>query len=326
MSELYIKQELFKTVEALDALIFEVDGVILDVSDSFGAVVSAAVQHYAAHVLKLQADEPFVTPDEAQIIKFAGGFEHFGDQANAAVALLCAKKAKTGLTTTGELRAAEPSLADFMGQVGRLGGGLARAETVILGFLSPVERRDFARDWNPKLVVRLTQELYGGDDACYDLYGFLPEHIHGEGWYLRERVLLDPELLPKKVKLCLVTGRSAAETRLALKAARLTQRFPETNWVTRDDQKDRRDGGALLFLLERCPFFNALYVGDTLDHLNSVEDYRERKGGGRARISTAISVWSPTAEAHRQQFLEAGAEVVTPDVNALLAFLKAARG
>jgi len=174
------------------------------------------------------------------------------------------------------------------------------------------------------LVTRLFQEFYGGDDACRDLYGFDPEYIHGDGFYQREKVLLEPDLLPKKLKLALLTGRSLEETRLAMRYAKLTQRIPESQWVTSDDRLKKPDGRTLLLLREKFEYKNALYIGDTMDDLKTVSNYRELKGAGKARVASGIALTGPGGANHRRAFLEAGAEVVTPDVNLFLQYLQRA--
>ena len=55
---------------------------------------------------------------------------------------------------------------DFTGAIKRRGGGLPMAEMIVLETLTTRQRRDFAMAFNPKLVVRVFQEMYGGGDAC----------------------------------------------------------------------------------------------------------------------------------------------------------------
>jgi hypothetical protein len=61
------------------------------------------------------------------------------------------------------LREQAPSWEEYTADVKRRGGGLPSAESSILETLTPHQRRDFARAWNPKLVVRIFQEMYAGD-------------------------------------------------------------------------------------------------------------------------------------------------------------------
>jgi phosphoglycolate phosphatase-like HAD superfamily hydrolase len=187
--------------------------------------------------------------------------------------------------------------------------------------LDPRERRDFAAHFNPRLVTQLFQEMYGGD-ACHDLYGFAPEHIHTDGYYKHETTILDPALLPRTLKTGVLTGRTKSETKLAMKIAHLEEQIPPAAWVTEDDGVRKPDGGALLLLREKMEFKHGVYIGDTMDDLRVVQNYRETKGAGRARITSCIVLSGPAGETHRRLFLEAGAEIVGPDVNVILQYLQ----
>ena len=113
---------------------------------------------------------------------------------------------------------------------------------MILETLTPHQRRDFANAYKPKLVVQIFQEMYGGDEACENLYGFEPEYLHGEGLYKNETVLLDSSLLPARCAIGVLTGRTRTETRLAMELTGL--KIPESNWVTEDDGVKKPDGRA----------------------------------------------------------------------------------
>ena len=68
-----------------------------------------------------------------------------------------------------------------------------------------------------------------------------------------------------------------------------------------------------------------VFIGDIMDDLKTVHNYRALKGAGKARVVSAIALTGPGGAAHRRQFLEAGADIVTPDVNTLLEYLGAAK-
>lgn len=323
MSELFIKQELFKLLPTCDAVLFDIDGVLLDVAKSFRAAICDTLQHFCVNQLELQDNHPLLTPEETEMFKFAGGFNDDCDLTNAAVMLVAAKMAQTEARDTQTIHEMAPTWREYTDSIKRAGGGLVRAEGVILEMLTSGQRRDFARAINFKLVTRLFQEFYAGDEACHDLYGFHPEHVHVEGYYKTETLLIDPSLLPAKLKYGVVTGRSLEETRLALKQAKLLQKIPEAHWITPEIGFKKPDGHTLILARDRIDFKNAVYIGDIMDDLNTVLNYRELKGAGKARIAGAIALSGPSGATHKQAFLEAGADIVTPDVNTLLSYLKA---
>ncbi len=323
MSELFIKQELFKLLPSCDAILFDIDGVLLNVAQSFRAAICDVTQHYAVHHLEIANNHPLLTAEETEFFKFAGGFNDDWDLTNAAVMLVVAKMTQTGARDALSIYEMAPTWRDYTTSIKRAGGGLVRAEGVILEMLTPSQRRDFARAINFKLVIRLFQEFYGGDDACAELYGFKPEYVHGDGYYQRETVIIDPDLLPKGLKYGVVTGRSLPETKLALHHAKLLQKIPEAHWITPEIGFKKPDGHTLVKARDALDFKNGVYIGDIMDDLQTVLNYRELKGSGKGRIAGAIALSGPSGDAHKQQFLEAGADIVTPDVNTFLGYLKA---
>lgn len=323
MSELFIKQELIKSLPQIDAILFDVDGVILDVSESYRVVIMKTTQYYAREVLKLEDNGPLLEGHDIELFKLAGGFNSDWDLTTAAVMLVLARQVKSGAADTSTLAAQEPTWEWFTSEIKRRGGGLPMAETIVLEMLTTPQRRDFANGFHPRLIVQIFQEMYGGDEACHSLYGFEPEHLHGEGLFKNEKVMLDSSLLPSLSSHCkvgLLTGRTRSETRLAMKQARI--QINESNWVTEDDGVKKPDGRALLFLQEKMDFKFGVYIGDTMDDLNVVKNYRETKGSGRAKIVSCISLSGPSGDTHRRLFLEAGAEIASPDANTFLQYLK----
>jgi FMN phosphatase YigB (HAD superfamily) len=135
--------------------------------------------------------------------------------------------------------------------------------------------------------------MYAGDADCKRLYGFAPEHIHGEGYLEKETVLMDAELLPSKTQLGVLTGRTRTETQIAMERAGVLERIPEAAWVTEDDGVRKPDGRALSLLQERMGFKYGMYVGDTIDDLRVVQNYREMNAAGRARILCVSCAFRP---------------------------------
>jgi HAD superfamily hydrolase (TIGR01548 family) len=321
MSELFIKQEVLKTLPQVDALILDIDGVVLDVQESFRRVISETTQYYLTHKLELEDTGVALPPEATEHFKMAGGFNSDWDLTNAAVALLVAKHAVSGAKDTQSLADQEPDWVEYTRDIKRRGGGPVAAESVILDRLNPNQRRDFSINWNSKLVVQLCQEMYGGLDACKKLYGFDPQYIQQDGYYKKEKVLLDPSLLPTKLQIGVLTGRSHSETELAMKFAGLTQLIPQSNWVTESDGVRKPDGQTLILCQEKMKFKHAIFFGDTMDDLNTVFNYRETKGSGRAKVAAATVLSAPPGASNRRVFLEAGTEIATPDINTFLQYL-----
>ena len=83
MSELFIRQDLFKSLPQIDAILFDIDGVLLDVSLSFRAAIVETTQHYAKNTLHLEDTGKLILPEEVELFKFAGGFNDDGEPEGA---------------------------------------------------------------------------------------------------------------------------------------------------------------------------------------------------------------------------------------------------
>ena len=151
---------------------------------------------------------------------------------------------------------------------------------------------------------------------------FEPEYIHGEGFYKREKALVNLDVMPSGFKLGVISGRAHAEARLGLRHAKLLNRIPDTNWITPESGAKKPDGRTLALAREAMDFKFALYIGDIMDDLNTVTNYRDLRSSGKARVASAIVLSGPSGDKHKREFLEAGADIVAPDVNFLLEYLK----
>lgn len=325
MSDLFIRQELIRQLPKVDALVLDVDGVVLDVSQSYRVVICDTTQYWAVQHLGLEDNARLLTSEEVEFFKRAGGFNDDNELTQAAAMLVTARRARSNATDAATVQATAPTWEEYCDEIRRHGGGYAAAEKVAMATLTVPQRRAFAHDWLPRLVSQIFQEMYGGDSMCATLFGFNPQLWQGEGYHCREKVLLDRTLLPERIKIGLLTGRLVSETRHAVERAGLRDRVPEKCWVTSEDGVRKPDGRTLVLCQQRLGFQLAIYVGDTLDDHRTVMNYRELPASGRGRVVSCLVLTGPAGDQNRAAFLEAGADIVAPDVNALLQFFKAAR-
>ncbi len=322
---LMVRQELLPLLPTTEALLLDIDGVLIDASDSYRWAVCDAVHFFLERELGWVVDVPPLTPDEVDLFKRAGGFNNDWDLAQAAALFLLFKSLRHGVKQVSQLRRLRPSLEEFLAQVSAEGGGLLAAEKIVVSQLELRQRRDLARLWKTRLIVQLAQEFYAGRKWCPRLFGFEPQYVDLEAGYLeRERPLIDLALLPADLKLGILTGRAKRETRLALERLHLLQRIPEEFWVTDDDPIRKPDPKALLVLAERLQVRRAIYVGDTVDDLRMVNEFKAM-GLSEPTIWVCMTLTGPNGEKNRPLFLEQGADMIATDINALLSYLNAVR-
>jgi HAD superfamily hydrolase (TIGR01548 family) len=321
-----IHESTVRFLPKVDALVFDIDGVLVDVSGSFPVVVCETVQHYFSNTLGWGASESFLRPDEVDLFKRAGGFNADEDLTTAVILFFLAKSARTRTQEVGTLRESPHTLGEFADGVRRAGGGLLAAESVLLEELSPSERREVTGKLNARLVLQLFREIYGGVEWCERLYGFAPEHVQGTGYVEKEMALVDAERLEgTSVALGVISGRSMEETQLALERLGLQEHIRHAHRITATDGLRKPDPRTLRELRDRMQFHRAIFVGDTLDDLQTVNAYRELPGSRQSPVHSCQVLSSTGGSENQRLLLENRAEIIAPDVNAFLTWFHQSR-
>lgn len=320
---LIVRQEVLELLPKIEALIFDIDGVLVDASESYRLAVCEAVKFFVEREMNWVIDATPLTPDEVDMFKRAGGFNNDWDLTQAAVLFLLFKSLKHGVKRVGTLRKLRPSLEEFLAEVSAEGGGLNNAEKFVVDNLELRQRRDLARLWKRRLIVQLAQEFYAGRKWCPRLFGFEPQYVDIESGFLeRERALIDLSLLPEDMKMGILTGRAKRETVLALERIGLIARIPEDFWLTDDYPIRKPDPKAIAVLMDKLEAMTAIYVGDTVDDLKMVNDYKATAAPNSPSVLVCMTLTGPNGERNRTLFLEQGADIIATDVNALLSYLK----
>ena len=230
-----------------DAIVFDVDGVLIDTSRSFSAAVLDAVA--------LATGSEGFTGREAALLKTLPGFNNDWHVAIAGAAWITFS---SGL-----------SFAEFARAVESAGSGLAGVRRVAgSGVDKEFERR----------LTRLAQEAYGGSSACAGLYGFEPTTIRQPGHWREEVPLLTAEQIqPLASRAGIVTGRSAAETELAFEL--LGWRLSAAQVAVSDESgQDKPNPEKLLAILQHLKSRKAILAGDGRDDLELARNARLESG------------------------------------------------
>ena len=242
------------------AVIFDVDGVLLDARASYHAVAEEAARRAVQEVLG-RFDAPFDRAVEVPRFKSAGRFNDDWEMARGIALLL-------HLRQVGKA----PALDDFLARAqGRGVDGLAAAFP------------DVASRYPQTRLSRLCGALYGGRSRCRELFGFeATEALHDareEGFWELETKLVEPALLRRVARgfpIGIYTGRNPGEAALALVRCEL-QVPRELCWVA-DGRPRKPDPTGLEFLCEKLVSGSseALFVGDTADDEEAARAARAR--------------------------------------------------
>ncbi|MHB0913458.1 MAG: HAD family hydrolase [Armatimonadota bacterium] len=295
-------------IAEIDSLIFDVDGVLIDVRDSIRLVHGATARMYFEGLGWTNCDA-LVSPGDVDAFKLAGGFNSDWELAYAWTLLYLWKSAHYGSTDGAELATASPTLVEFAGECA---GGLSGAVALIRNM--PGDWGALLSSWDRGTVRELFIENYGGD-LCPELYGVQPKRVKGPGYIHRDRALLDPTLIPPNLALGLATGRTGGETAVGMRLMGWESLFSVA--VTEDDQVWKPDPAVLALAVERLGAKKPLYVGDTPDDLLTAVRYNERDGD--MLVCMVETGFGSSADRF------AGADMIAENVNAALAAVREVR-
>ena len=283
------------------AVVLDIDGVLVDVADSYRRAIVDTVQRVYGQTLDRAAIQPF---------KDAGGFNNDWLVTDAIALYVLARE--QGFTD---------DVATFTGRIAEQGGGRAGAKAVVETALSSAGYEAVINAFDPDRLRTVFQALYLGGDLFAELEGEEPP-FDADGYIHNEPVLAESETLATltdRYAVGIVTGRPAAEATIALDRIGLTvdddHRFTMDNW-----EQGKPHPYALVTLAERFDADQVVFVGDTLDDVrtavNAAEEDESRKYQGVGVLTGGL-----TGDDGRTAFAEAGATAVLDSINELPAFL-----
>ncbi len=300
-NRVYIKPTVQPLLKEVDALVFDVDGVLLDVHRSFWDAILLTTKRYLA---LNSLTSPFVPRKKhIKFLKMAGGFNNDWDVTSALILMSLAYSFGYPL-----------DLKELAEEIYKRGGGLEQLEAILEEKI-PGDFPQIRSLLDRSTVERLFKEIYAGKETPL-VYDFQPEFVspNWEGLYKKEVVLLRPENIPPFInKIGLFTGRTAGETTLALRMTGFSSFIPQQFIITADDGLNKPDRKRLKELANRMGAKRAIYVGDALDDLRSVPP------DDPSLLSCVVN------QENQSFFKEQGADIIVPITITLMDLLKEER-
>jgi HAD superfamily hydrolase (TIGR01548 family) len=285
----------------VDAVVLDVDGVLVDVADSYRRAIVESVDRLY--------DET-VSTDAVQAFKDAGGFNNDWELTYAAALfVLAGREGYAG------------DVVAFTDAVHERGGGLAAAEAVVEHAL-PAEAHERVRAaWDPDRLRAVFQALYLGTELYRSLEGAEPP-FDAPGYIHDEPVIVTAgtvDRLTERYDVGVLTGRPAAEADIALDRAGLA--VPDDHRFTMDDWAEGKPHpSALVTLAERFDAGRVAFVGDTLDDVHTAVN-AGNADPDRRYYGVGVLTGGLQGSDGREKFVAAGADAVVETVNDLPALL-----
>ncbi|MCS7234234.1 MAG: HAD family hydrolase [Synergistetes bacterium] len=231
-----------------EALIFDIDGTLLDVSCSF-------------HATAIKASDIWWEAYEKALPPFKGNLE-----------LIEKLKSLPGFNDDWEVSIAIILLQKYM-------LGKSKDPREVLDSLSPNGLKDlekktgiFIEENRKELIKRICMEIYGGE-KCENFYGFKPFFWEKEGFWKREKPIFDISEVKRKFLIGIYTGRTWKEAQNAL--FQLDLKLPKSHIITSEEYK-KPDPRGLFKLVQELKVNYAIYIGDSEDDRLTALSYRKQ--------------------------------------------------
>jgi HAD superfamily hydrolase (TIGR01548 family) len=313
----------------LDAAIFDVDGVLIDTSQSYVRAVMSASEHLARVVNGLRAaPSPLVSPEDILLFKLAGGWNNDWHCTALFTSLWTAK-----LREWRGQPEADISLEEWARRA-QLAASAQRGGIPWLHEIAPASAIP-----EPELARWAHDEYYWGAALVRELYGHEPVYApDAPGYVHNERLLLDSgtvRALTERgiTRYGLITGRWGPEVIWAARVLaevwsedRDARRYESVHGVTPfgaiipSEEHVKPDPAALVTALERLGSQGAFFVGDTADDLDLVLRYRREVTDALPMLAICVAEGA-TAET----FQARGADITISSVTELPAALSEER-
>ncbi len=323
---------------ANNLIIFDMDGVIIDVSGSYRAVVRRTTKDFFQPARDWQIlPEPLFALADLAAVKQSGGLNNDWDLTCQVINLLYSLTTGRAGTTGSEpwtewreslsqcdvtpmaeyLRSTDQPLATLLEQKGRI-----QDEFIARMFNGDVG--------SGNIIKQIFQEIYLGGELFELTYGMKPGIYNDKGYILKEKMLIDKSVLDDLAReniLAIATGRPKAEAEYPIKHFELTDYFKLV--YTLDDCLEKEDtifkeqgrtvslskphSFMLDAIAESLPvdFKGYYYIGDMPDDIlaaaNSRYDFQS--------IGTVVS--APDKTALKKELLRAGANFLIENFDVL---------
>jgi len=282
-------------VDAIDLVVFDVDGVLVDARDSYNAAARRTVERVLG-----PRDGGWLSDDEMAALRVAGGFNDEWDVAAVAI--------------WAQAGGRRQDLRQLARSAKSRGGGVAGA----------VEAGALVQDPPREVVLKAFCEIYAGTAQVEEMYGFAPSLAEPqEGLWRQERRLVEAaELLLLRVPKAVYTGRTLGELRPTFARFGFGVHFPENFCLTGDGPYRKPDGRGLRYLGEVAGAAHVLMIGDNVDDFRAVENARGIDSSRRYDFCGIEG--GALGELAADVFQDLGVEAVAPSASELLRWLRGA--
>ncbi len=263
-------------LEVADAIVFDVDGVIIDVHQSYPHVICQAAESYLKEI-GFSGNTVPATPEETTFFKAAGGFNSDWSLAQGIVLCYLAKAAAIGSRNLDGLSDSYPDLETMARAAGEYGGGLDGLRQALGNMVELHDWQIVDREWDRHRITRLCQEYYAGSEAPA-VFGISDPVVRGPGLMAREKPILPRAVLEAAgLGYGLYTGRNYGETTKALELAGMQGFFLRQAMITETEGLKKPNPEGLFRIASVLQPRLMVFCGDNLDDWQTASRYEAER-------------------------------------------------
>lgn len=312
-----LRRDIIPYLSKVDTIIFDIDGVLINVKNSFRKVVVSTVNFYFSKFLGWKGNGSLLEWEDTEFFKLAGGFNCDWNLTFACILFYLSCAQKMDIKEIDKLSESRCEIPEFTSKIKEAGGGIENAKKIALSSFSQKEKNKILKLADFKTIKEIFQELYAGE-KLEEVYGNSPHHIKNKkGFYKKEKIIIDSSL-PKHFKYGIISGRTWGEVKLALNLLNW-QNFNRKNIICQDDGIVKTNPLSLIRLSKRIKPKMGVYVGDTVDDLNLVRNYQKKKE--KPYFLCCLVLSGAAGVKNKNFFLRMSPDILSKDINVLLKFL-----
>jgi phosphoglycolate phosphatase-like HAD superfamily hydrolase len=295
----------------LDSIIFDCDGVLIDVSNSYDLAIKKTVDFVIKEMAQIN-NSGLVTTEMIEGFKTSGGFNDEIDVAYALILGVVAAKKRNILFSDFILQVIENADQTGIKSVERY------LNTINVDVSDIRQKLAYPGKKFQNPLSSIFDEMFYGSELYEQLYKKKPQFFHGLGLIENDIVLLNNDLIAKlhqrfDKKIAIVTGRGNLSAKHSLKD--LFNEFDLDNSKFLEDEPREMAKPNPQSLMSTIRGMNAsvsLYVGD------SMEDYimaRKADESGIPTIFCGVYGTSKDPEAKKSLFENNHADIIVKSIN-----------
>lgn len=318
-----LNKNILDRLSQVDTIVFDIDGVLIDMRESFRKAICQTVQFYFKEILHFQGFKNLIHPEEIEYFKMAGGFNNDWDLTSAVILFYLMKARENNLKDIDELKSREPDIKTFTTKMLSLGGGLAKV--INLFKKNKHTKEEIFSLWDKDLITKIFQEIYAGEEHCFNIYGFHPSLIKTESLIKQERIIIDKkkkDFLQQYFSIGILTGRNRREARIALEILGWDDIISEEKIITADDGLEKPHPQGLKRLSVSLKTKLGIYVGDIRDDLVTVKNFNKEVRKTKFLSAIVLAEGFNLENKLVNFYLNEGVDLLAQDVNCILDWLE----